>query len=112
MNHTNNQEKKTNMLTTDHYYSLVCYAKWFDDSKTMVRNLLEFYDKVCEILQNRYWWVDCVYLGFQKALIVYQIIDNLDTMAGVRDRVLCWIRASLQEENVECESEDGHFQLR
>ena len=60
---------------------------------------LEFYDRVSEILQERDGWADCIYLDFQKAFDSVphnRLIAKLDRMAGVRGRVLEWIKAYLQ----------------
>ena len=52
-----------------------------------------------EILQERDGWADCIYLDFQKAFDSVphnRLVAKLDRMAGVRGRVLEWIKAYLQ----------------
>lgn len=71
----------------------------FREGRSTVTNLLEFYDKVSEILHERDGWADCIYLDFQKAFdsVPHQrLIEKLDKMAGVRGKMLCWIKSYLQ----------------
>ena len=71
----------------------------FREGRSTVTNLLEFYDRVSEIMQERDGWVDCIYLDFQKAFDSVphdRLIAKLDKMAGVRGRVLKWIIAYLK----------------
>ena len=71
----------------------------FREGRSTLTNLLEFYDKVSEILQERNGWADCIYLDFQKAFdsVPYErLAMKLEKMAGVGGRVLTWIKAYLQ----------------
>ena len=39
----------------------------FRQGRSCVSNLLSYYDRVTEIMQERYGWVDSIYLDFSKA---------------------------------------------
>ena len=72
----------------------------FREGRSTVTNLLEFYDKVSNILQERDGWADCIYLDFQKAFDSVpheRLLEKLDKLAGVKGDLLRWIRAYLTD---------------
>ena len=72
----------------------------FREGRSTVTNLLEFYDKVSNILQERDGWADCIYLDFQKAFDSVpheRLLEKLEKLAGVKGDLLRWIRAYLTD---------------
>ena len=70
---------------------LHCGQHGFREGRSTVTNLLEFYDKVSDILQGRDGWADCIYLDFQKAFDSVpheRLLEKLDKLAGVRGEFL------------------------
>ena len=70
----------------------------FREGRSTVTNLLEFYDRVTDILQEREGWADCVFLDFQKAFDTVphkRLLKKLEVQASVGGRVLKWIEEYL-----------------
>ena len=59
--------KKQMLEHLDRIGFLQCEQHGFREGRSTVTNLLEFYDKVSNILQERDGWANCIYLDFQKA---------------------------------------------
>ena len=67
----------------------------FREGRSTITNLIEFYEKVCDILQERQGWVDCIFLDFQKAFDSVphnRLLEKLDKLAGVRGDLKEWVK--------------------
>ena len=67
----------------------------FREGTSTVTNLLSFYDRVVEILQERDGWVDCIYLDIKKAFDRVphgRLVWKLRNFGGVRGRLLEWMK--------------------
>jgi hypothetical protein len=67
----------------------------FWTGKSCLTNLLEFYDKITRIRQDRDGWADCIFLDCQKAFDTVphmRLLFKLERQAGVGGKVLAWIR--------------------
>ena len=72
----------------------------FREGRSCVTNLLCFYDRVSEILQERDGWVDCVYLDFKKAFDKVshkRLLWKLEHLGGVKGKLLAWMEDFLHE---------------
>ncbi|WP_340581658.1 reverse transcriptase domain-containing protein, partial [Klebsiella pneumoniae] len=70
----------------------------FREEKSCVTNLLEFYDKVTEVRQERDGWVDCIFLDCKKAFNTVphkRLVQKLEDRACITGRGLQWIREYL-----------------
>ena len=57
-------------------------------------NLISFYDRVTEILQERDGWVDCIYLDLKKAFDKVphgRLKWKLSVGGGIRGKLLKWM---------------------
>lgn len=71
----------------------------FREGSSTVTNLISFYDRVTEILQERDGWVDCVYLDIKKAFdrVPHErLMWKLENYGGVKGKTLEWMRDYLQ----------------
>ena len=72
----------------------------FREGRSTLTNLLEFYDCVSNILQERNGWADCVYLDFQKAFDSVphgRLLAKIEKQAGISGKVLSWIGDFLRD---------------
>ncbi|WP_157982357.1 reverse transcriptase domain-containing protein, partial [Oceanicella sp. SM1341] len=63
-----------------------------------ITNLLEFYDKITEVRQEREGWVDCIFLDCKKAFDTVphkRLVQKLEHQAHITGRALQWIREYL-----------------
>ncbi|KAA3669890.1 uncharacterized protein DEA37_0002748, partial [Paragonimus westermani] len=70
----------------------------FRDGKSCVTNLLEFYDMVTAVRQEREGWVDCIFLDCKKAFDTVphkRLVQKLEDQAGITGKALQWIREYL-----------------
>ena len=66
----------------------------FRSKRSCVANLLSFYDRVTEVLQEREGWVDCIYLDLKKAFdkVPHNRLKwKLRTGGGVGGKLLEWM---------------------
>ena len=71
----------------------------FRQGRSCVSNLLCYYDRVSEIMQDREGWVDSIYLDFSKAFDKVphkRLIWKLQHIGGVSDMLLEWMKDFLQ----------------
>ncbi|MCP3680120.1 MAG: reverse transcriptase family protein, partial [Gammaproteobacteria bacterium] len=67
----------------------------FRKGKSCVTNLLNFYSRVIDEVQERDGWVDCVYLDLKKAFDKVphrRLIWKLENFGGVKERLLEWMK--------------------
>ena len=84
--------EKHNMFTDKQY--------GFRSKRSCVANLLSFYDRATEILQEREGWVDCVYLDLKKAFdkVPHKRLKwKLSFRGGVGGKVLEWMEDFLDD---------------
>jgi hypothetical protein len=70
----------------------------FRDGKSCLTGLIEFYDQATKIRQEREGWADCIFLDCQKAFDTVphkRLLKKLEQQAGVKGKVLQWIREYL-----------------
>ncbi|TOF82727.1 hypothetical protein CGJ15_26220, partial [Vibrio parahaemolyticus] len=70
----------------------------FREGKSCVTNLLEFYDKVTEVRQEREGWIDCIFLDCKKAFDTVphkRLLQKLEDQAHITGKALQWIREYL-----------------
>ncbi len=63
--------------------------------KSCVTNLLSYYDRVAETIQERDGWVDSIYLDFKKAFdrVPHErLIWTLEYQGGVQGNILNWVK--------------------
>ena len=83
--------EKQNMLTGKQF--------GFRQGRSCVSNLLCYYDRVTEIIQERDGWVDSIYLDFSKAFDKVphkRLIWKLQHIGGITDTLLQWMKDFLQ----------------
>ena len=71
----------------------------FREGRSCVSNLLCFYDRVTETMQERDGWVDSIYLDFSKAFDKVphkRLIWKLQHIGGISDTLLDWMNDFLQ----------------
>ena len=71
----------------------------FRQGRSCVSNLLCYYDRVTDIMQNREGWVDSIYLDFSKAFDKVphkRLIWKLQHIGGISDTLLDWMKDFLQ----------------
>ena len=72
----------------------------FREGRSCVSNLLCFYDRVSDILQERDGWVDCIYLDLKKAFDKVshtKLIWKLENTGGAKGKLLSWMKDFLQD---------------
>ena len=82
---------KQNMLTDKQF--------GFRQGRSTVSNLICFYDRITEIIQNREGWADSIYLDFSKAFDKVphkRLIWKLQHIGGVSGTLLEWMKDFLQ----------------
>ena len=70
----------------------------FRKGRSCVTNLLSFYSRVVDILQERDGWVDCVYLDLKKAFdnVPHErLLWKLEHKGGLKGKVLKWMESYL-----------------
>ena len=70
----------------------------FIQGKSCVTNLLCFYSRVIDVIQERDGWVDCIYLDLKKAFDKVphgRLLWKLETKGGLRGNTLKWIKEYL-----------------
>jgi len=83
---------ESNKLITDKQFG-------FRSKRSCVANLLSFYDRVTEVLQEREGWVDCVYLDLKKAFdkVPHERLKwKLGVRGGVGGKLLKWMEDFLE----------------
>ena len=96
-------EKIIRRKVTEHLREMSFFCEGqhgFREGRSTVTNLIEFYEKVCDILQERDGWVDCIFLDFQKAFDSVphnRLLEKLDKLAGIRGTLKEWIRDYLTD---------------
>ena len=71
----------------------------FQQGKSCVTNLLSFYSRVTDIIQEREGWVDCIYLDLKKAFDRVphkRLLYKLEHCGGVRGSLLEWMKNYLE----------------
>ncbi len=71
----------------------------FRKGKSCVTNLLSYYDRVAEIIQERDGWVDNIYLDFEKAFARVpheRLIWKFEYKGGVQGNILNWMKDFLK----------------
>jgi len=71
----------------------------FRKGRSCVTNLLSYYSRVTDIVQERDGWVDCVYLDLKKAFDKVphkRLLWKLNNMGGVSGALLKWMENYLQ----------------
>ena len=72
----------------------------FRKGKSCVTNLLSYYDRVAETMQERDGWVDSIYLDFKKAFDRVphkRLIWKLEYIRGIQGCLLKWMQDFLKE---------------
>ena len=72
----------------------------FREGTSTVTNLLSYYDRVSDILQEREGWVDCIYLDIKKAfdrVPHHRLIWKIKKYGRVRGKMLEWMTDYLME---------------
>ena len=72
----------------------------FRKGKSCVTNLLSYYDRVAETMQERDGWVDSIYLDFKKAFdrVPHErLIWKLEYIGGIQGCLLKWMQDFLNE---------------
>ena len=72
----------------------------FRKGKSCVTNLLSFYTRVIDVVQERNGWVDAVYLDLKKAFDKVphrRLIWKLENIGGLKGNVLNWMKDYLHE---------------
>ena len=72
----------------------------FRKGKSCVTNLLCYYDRVAETMQERDGWVDSIYLDFKKAFDRVphkRLIWKLEYIGGIQGHLLKWMQDFLKE---------------
>ncbi|XP_069169369.1 uncharacterized protein [Procambarus clarkii] len=72
----------------------------FRSGRSCVPNLLSFYDRATEILQERDGWVDCIYLDLKKAFDRVphkRLFWKLENIGGVTGKLLSWMKNFLTD---------------
>lgn len=72
----------------------------FRRGKSCVTNLLCFYSRVIEVVQEREGWADCVYLDLRKAFDKVphkRLIWKIEKYGGVQGKLLEWMKDYLTE---------------
>ena len=84
--------EKFNMLTDRQF--------GFRKGKSCVTNLLSFYDRVAEDMQERDGWVGSIYLDFKKAFDTVsheRLIWKIEHKGGVQGNILNWMTDFLKD---------------
>ena len=71
----------------------------FREGSSCVMNLLSFYSRVTDVIQERDGWVDCVYLDLKKAFDTVshrKLLFKLKTQGGVDGKLLSWMENYLK----------------
>lgn len=72
----------------------------FREGRSCVTNLISFYSRVIDIVQERDGWVECVYLDLKKAFDKVphkRLIWKLKHVGGVRGPILDWMMDFLKK---------------
>ena len=72
----------------------------FRNGKSCTTNLLSFYSRLVDIVQERDGWVDCVYLDLRKAFDKVphkRLLWKLEHIGGLKGRLLCWMEDYLKD---------------
>ena len=72
----------------------------FRKGKSCVTNLLSYYDRVAETMQERDGWVDSIYLDLKKAFDRVphkRLIWKLENIGGIQGCLLIWMQDFLKE---------------
>ena len=71
----------------------------FQQGKSCVTNLISFYSRVTDIIQEREGWVDCIYLDLKKAFDRVphkRLLYKLKQYGGVGGSMLVWMKNYLE----------------
>ncbi|XP_050692945.1 uncharacterized protein LOC126983856 [Eriocheir sinensis] len=80
-----------NLITNNQY--------GFRKGRSCVTNLLSFYSRVTDKLQERDGWVDCIYLDLMKAFDKVphsRLLWKLENKGGLRGKMKCWMESYLR----------------
>ena len=72
----------------------------FRQGRSCVTNLICFYSRLIDIIQERDGWADCAYLDLKKAFDKVphkKLLKKLETAGGIQGRLLDWMEDFLQE---------------
>ena len=67
----------------------------FRQGKSCITNLICFYSRIIDIIQERDGWVDCVFLDLKKAFNKVphkKLIRKLETIGGIQGKLLDWMK--------------------
>ena len=66
----------------------------FRKGKSCVTNLISFYSRVIDIVQERDGWADCIYLDLKKAFDKVphkRLLWKLESLGGLKGKILAWM---------------------
>ena len=72
----------------------------FWNGKSCTTNLLSFYSRLVDIVQERDGWVDCVYLDLRKAFDKVphkRLLWKMEHIRGLKGRLLHWMEDYLKD---------------
>lgn len=72
----------------------------FREGRSCVTNLMSFYSRVIDVVQEREGWADCIYLDFRKAFDTVphkRLLWKLEQIGGLKGNILEWIKDYLTD---------------
>ena len=72
----------------------------FRKGRSCITNLLSFYSRVVDIIDQKGGWADCVYLDLKKAfdkISHKRLIWKIENIGGIKGRLLEWMKSYLTE---------------
>ena len=72
----------------------------FRQRRSCAINLICFYSRVIDIVQERDGWADCVFLNLKKAFDKVphlKLMRKLETIGGIKEKLLDWMKDFLDK---------------
>ncbi len=87
----------------------------FKEGRSFVTNLLSFYSRVTDIIQEREGWADCIYMDLKKAFDKVpheRLLWKLENVGGLKRVMRNWIKDYLSGKEMRTVVKEGKSEWR